>query len=407
MLKSVIVTAIVATSLSAQPNKDINSTDISNIKVYISDSIDQLEREQNKTSEWIIEDRQKRPTGESLITKVNTKRYENNQTKTRNSDHNYSRLSGLSLLHDINYSKDSFKSATTLLSIPDDDRLTKKQRVDIDKALKQKAIVAYNQYNLKDHLYVSSLKDINVTIDDVSIATKGIIAKGYYDPNQALKNDNQFDIASVDLTPLRKSLKGEYFKINGFKATTDTKIGSDSLSLNYTISLKLLDANVDKQMSKVEDFHIDMSIANLNLKAYEELEKYGREHTSSDIDDAKLQALSIKLLSHKDVNIEIKDLHIANLISKGENMGSLNIKAKFSLDNKQNVAQLMAISPLMVLSALNADAKIELSKDTMKAIMKDKRAGILMMLSPKVEHNMVVYDVKYTKGKLTINGQKF
>lgn len=285
--------------------------------------------------------------------------------------------------------------------------MTKSQKEDIEKILEQKAIVAYSQYSLKDHIYTSSLKDINVTVDDVSIVTKGVEAKGHYDPSKSLKNDSELGIASVELTPHGKKFKGEYFKLENFKATTNIETSGDSLSLNYTVSLKLLDANADKKRSKIEDFNIDMTIANLNLDAYEELEKYGKENTSSEIDDVKLQALSIKLLSHKDVNIEIKDLRIANLITKGEQMGGLNVKAKFSLDDKQDVAKMMAISPLMALSALKADVKIELSKDMMKAIMKDKRAGMLTMLPPKIDGDMIVYEIKYTQGKLTINGQKF
>ena len=416
MLKSVIITAIVATTLFGQTSqtdkvsqvtKDVNSSTITDLKAYISENIDKLEKEENKTSQWIIKDRKKRATGESLITKVNEQSLENNKTQPSHNDHNYSRLNSLSFFHDINYSKESFNAVTTLLSIPDDNDLTKSQKEDIEKILEQKAIVAYSQYSLKDHIYTSSLKDINVTVDDVSIVTKGVEAKGHYDPSKSLKNDSELGIASVELTPHGKKFKGEYFKLENFKATTNIETSGDSLSLNYTVSLKLLDANADKKRSKIEDFNIDMTIANLNLDAYEELEKYGKENTSSEIDDVKLQALSIKLLSHKDVNIEIKDLRIANLITKGEQMGGLNVKAKFSLDDKQDVAKMMAISPLMALSALKADVKIELSKDMMKAIMKDKRAGMLTMLPPKIDGDMIVYEIKYTQGKLTINGQKF
>ncbi|SFV61844.1 hypothetical protein MNB_SV-6-1032 [hydrothermal vent metagenome] len=406
MLKSVIISTIIATTLFGQASKDINSSGITNLKVFISENIDKLEKEQNKTSGWIIEDRKKSDIGESLITRVYQQDHENNKTRSTQDD-DYDSLNGLSFSHDINYSKDSFNSISTLISIPDDNDLNKSQKEDIQKILKEKAIVVYSKYSLKDHLYNISLKDINVVVDEVSIVTKGIGGKGYYDPSESLKNSSEFNIASIEMTPLGNLYKGEYFKIDNFKTITNIETHGNNLNLNYTISLKLLDANVSSELSKVEDFNIDMTIANLNLEAYKELEKYGKEHTPSDIDDEKLQALSLKLLSNKDINIEIKDLHIANLITKGEHMGGLKIRAKFSLDNKQDVAKMMAINPLMALSALNADARVELSKDMMKALMRDKRAGLLAILPSKVENDMVVYEIKYTQGKLTINGQKF
>jgi len=407
MLKSVIITAIIATTLFGQTGKDTNSSSITNLKVYISETIDELEREQNKTSDWLIVDRKKSDIGESFTTKANSLTQENNKTQPTQDDSNHSSLGGLAFSHDINYSKDDFNGITTLMSMPDDGDFNKSQKEEIDKIVKSKAVVLYSRYNLKDHLYTLSLKDVNIVLNEVSVVTKGIAGKGYYDPNNSLKNESEFNIASTELTPLSTLYKGEYFKLDTLKTTTNIETNGNKLSLNYTISLKLLDANASNELSKIEDFNIDMTIANLNLEAYQELENYGREHTSSDIDDEKLQALSLKLLSHKDINIEIKDLHIGNLITRGEKMGGLRIKAKFSLDGKQDVAQMMAINPLMALSALNADARVELSKDAMKRIMKDKRAGLLAILPSKIENDMIVYDIKYTKGKLTINGQQF
>jgi len=404
MLKSTIVTTIMATALFGQADMDVNLSNITNLNVFISKSIDILEKDQNKTSHWIIEDRKKSATGESLVTKVNKALYEDN--KTNRDEDSYSHLVGLSLHHDINYSKDSFSGVTTLLSIPDDNDLNKSQKESIQKMLDEKSIVAYSHYSIKDHLYTISLKDINTTIDNISISTKGIAGKGYYDLHESLKNSSEFGIDSVEIIPLESRYKGEYFKLNGFKTITNIETQNDKINLNYTISLKSLDANASNELSKIEDLNIDMTIANLDLNAYKELEKYGKEHTSTDVDDEKLQELSMKLFSNKDISIEIKDIHIANLITRGENMGSFKIRAKFTLDKSQDIAKMLAINPLMALSALNADAKIELSKDMMKSIMKDKRAGMLMMLPPKIENDMTIYEIKYSKSKLTINGQK-
>jgi hypothetical protein len=63
------------------------------------------------------------------------------------------------------------------------------------------------------------------------------------------------------------------------------------------------------------------------------------------------------------------------------------------------------MNPLMALSSVKVDAKIELSKEMLRAIMKDKRAGLLAILPSKEVDGKIVYVIKYGKGKLTVNGQ--
>jgi len=68
---------------------------------------------------------------------------------------------------------------------------------------------------------------------------------------------------------------------------------------------------------------------------------------------------------------------------------------------------MIAISPLMALSALQIQAHIELSDAMYQAIMMDKRMMMLKMLKPKRVNGKKVYDLSFKQGKLLINGKAF
>ena len=417
MLKNLLLLtafAVVATAQPAPTEVKEESKEI-DIKAFIQKSIDDLQNGKVDGASWVIKDRKQSPTGESFSTLLVVPESDTNQTIDNNnsskpvamtdeSDVLYEDLEGLSFAHDINYSKESFQATSTLTALPEDD-LTESEKKLVKKVIDEKILVLHSDYNLKDKKYNLSFKDINTTAEKATIVAKNIKATGLYDVEKPLDNSMKFTIDSLDITPFTAEFLGDYLKMKNLKITSTSSVKDTKLDFSYSIDIDLYDANISKEHSKLSKLSVNMTFGNMDLATYKELEKFGKENPTTTLENQKLQELTTKLLTSKGIYAEINNLTIGDLIVEGEKMGSANITAKVSLEENKELAAMIAMNPLMALSSLNVDAKIELSKEMLRAIMKDKRAGLLAILPSKEVDGKIVYVIKYGKGKLTVNGQ--
>ncbi len=395
MLKKLLITTAMTAVLVAQTPKDVEVVDV---KKMIQEYILKADKEEDIK----ITQRKQTSDGESFIATVVEVKDDN-----RSKDIEDNELAGLSFANDVKYTKDSFSATSTLVALPDDNSdLTNEEKEIAKKLIDDKIIVLYSDYNTKNYLYNLSLKDIKLKVEKADIETKSIKMNGYYNINDTVKQSADFSIDAINIIPFSPKLIGEYVKIQNLKITSNTEIDDNKLNINYLMSLGLLDANITKKHSKVEKSNLSFRLGNLNLDAYKALQEFGKNNVSAEIDTDKLQELSIKLLTSKGIYAEIIDLSIGSLLIEDIPAGSAKITAKVTLEENKDLANLIATNPLMVLSSLNVDARIELSKEMLSTLMKDKRAGMLAMLPSKEENGKIIYDIKYSKSELTINGQK-
>lgn len=424
MLKiSILVATLTIVSFAKTP-QDINLSNVTNLKEFTQALID--DAEVNQTAKLLIKNREKRTDGESFVSTV-IKQKDNisqtNKDKNATNDSNitqvakstitdadmaFDELAGLSFANDMNYSQDVIDTKSTLVGIPDRDQMDENDSKDIHKIINEKLIVIRSHYSLKNHLFSVTLKDINSTLSKLNIVSKGLKVDGYFDPKETLKNRSHLAVDKMNFVFTTPQTIGNYLTIDHLEATSETTSDEKTLNMNYKMNLDLFDANLSDEHSKIEKLKLNITVGNIDIKAYKELEEFGRKHPNpTDADMDRLQALSIKLLTSNNIYIELTDLSIGNIVDHDKVLGSSKATAKISLTDNKNLAQMIALNPMMALSALKVNAKIVLSSKMMQRAVKHKKAALIMLLPSKKEDNNFIYEIKYEQSKLTINGQKF
>jgi len=391
MLRKIVLSILVTASLMANSPKvktiDVNQT----VMEFITD----VEADSKKNGGWLIKDRNISLNGESFISIL---------SKYKSGDDTYDELIGLTFKNDVNYTKDSYRAVSTLVDYPVSD-LDKNETASIKKIIDNKLVVLKSDYSVTNHQYNLSLNDINETLNNTKVKISGVTLNGFYDINKPLNENAKMSIKSIDFTPLAKQFLGEYFRLNNLVIDTKTAKRDKVVDLKYKVSIDLVDFNDTKRRSLVEKANLDIKIGNLDASIYEELEELGSQNPAL-IDDKKIEELSNRLLLSKGLFIEIVDLSSTKLVDKDNKMGSTKVRVKVSLDDVKSSSKAILINPALALSFLNVDAKIELSQEMLTTIMKDPRAMMLAMFPPKKEKNKTVYVIKYSKGKLVVNGFK-
>ncbi len=394
MFKKVIIASSIVSIVALSALADNTPTNI-DIKADTIKIIEHIVVNQDKIGGLMITNRIQKDNHESFTATI---------TPLKNKKSHQEDMRGLAFDNSIDYDKNSLKALSTLSAIPTDIHLSKKEKKIVSKLLKEKVIELTTNYSAKDYKFNGQFKDIDKSVNDVKVVTSGIEFKGTYNPNDILNQNTTLLLKSVDITPQQKRYKGEFVSVKDVKVISTSVITDKKLDLKTHISIGSVDAKVMKKVSDIKNFTLDTTIANLDMKSYSELVKLIQDNPTNYIDDAKLIPLLTELLTAKDISINIDNLSIDKLIVKGHNMGHGKITAKVSLKNDPQLAKMIAMSPLMALSALQVEAKIELSQEMFNAVMKDKRAFMLGMLPQKKMGDMIVYNISFKDGKLLVNG---
>ncbi|MEA3492140.1 MAG: DUF945 family protein [Campylobacterota bacterium] len=409
MFKISLLATVALVSLFAQAPKDRNQSKSLDVKNLIQESIDKIEKNQNiEAGGWLIDDRKRSETGESFIIRF-AKSKESNLTIDETYE-KYKDLVGLSIYNDINYTEESFISASTLTSFPDDNSIDKNTKLFLEKIINDKVIELNSNYNIDTHRYHTSFKDIDINHPDaVNIVINGFQMNGFYDQNNLTKQQSKFSIDLINIIPLKADNIGEYIKINNIQAISKTEANGENININYAISIDLFDVNIDKEHSKVEKVNLAITIGNLNLKAYENLIKYSQENVENLEDSEELQILTMELFARsKKIYIEVSDLSLSSLMTEGKNIGPVKMSARVSLKGTEELIQKIATAPEAAMTALNAELRFQFPKEILQEVYKENRSvGSIATLFAKYENESVVYDITFKDGILIINDQFF
>lgn len=395
MFKKVIIASSIVSMVTLSALADTPPAPI-DVKADTTEFIAKIIANQDKVGGWVITNR---------VQKENHESFKATFTALKNQTPNQKDMEGLAFDNSIEYNKDSLKASSTLSAIPKEIHLGKKERELVADIIKEKVVEITTNYSTKDYKFDGGLKDIDKTFNDVKIVTKDISFNGSYNPNDILAQDSTFLVKSVDVTPQEKKYKGEFLSVKDIKISSTSAIADKKLNLKTHLSVASVDGKIMKKASDVKNFTLDTTIANLDIKSYKELIKLIQENPTNYTEDPKLFPLLTELLTAKGISINIDNLSVDKLIVKGQDMGHGKITAKVSLKNDPQLAQMIAMNPLMALSALQVEANIKLSQEMFNAVMKDKRAFMLGMLPQKKVGDMIVYDISFKDGNLLVNGQ--
>lgn len=419
MFKKTLLLTIITIISFAQESKEIQHPESLNVKTLIKEFIDEIEKNQNTCKGgWLIKDRKKNDISESFFItfaapNIDTDLSKENNLTIDNINGKADDVVGLSVFNDINYTKDHMKAVSTLVKFPKKINLNKDKNLLFKKIINDKVLVINSEYNMINHNYLVSYKDINISIpNELKLETNNIKFNGNFDPNKLIEHNSAFTIDSIKIMPLVPNLLGTYINMKNFKIATDMEIKSERVSINYTISMDLFDSIFDKEQIKIEKMNISLSMGNLHLSAYEELVKFlqnNTENMESLENNSELQILMLELFARsKDIYIEISDLSVLNIAFNGENIGPTKINAKVSLKGTKELIQMIAVNPAFALNAITVEAKLELPKEILKKLYKeDKAFGSLAFLFAKYQNENLIYDATFKEGKLIINDQLF
>jgi len=251
--------------------------------------------------------------------------------------------------------------------------------------------------------FKTTLKDINETIPEAIIKISGISIDGLFDMYKPEKQIINLSIGDLNIKAKDKKFKGEYLNFKDAFIKTEAVLNKNSYDVVYKSGFKLLDFNLEGKFLHIEKANIDVKIGNIDAKAYEKISKLVQENPNIGLEDPKFQVLIGTVISNG-AFLEIEDLSAVNIVDNKKAVGGFKINVKLTIDKDPKIAQSISVNPMMALSALNLDARIELSKANYNTILKTPRGAMLAMLPPKTEKDNFVYTIKYSKSKLLVNG---
>jgi len=349
-------------------------------------------------------------------------------------------LQGLQVGVDAKYLADSYSSLSLdLYPVALPKRMLEEDKRSlqyIEGMLEKRAFLLHIDFNKILSGFKGYIKDIDETIRDngkkVSIAAKGITFDGAIKKERLHTFSQKIKLLSLDagkeLQVKVSNVDGNYM-ITGetpYDATSYYKIGSMVIkdesgfslfvkeveneiksSVNnglaksvITAKAKRIDISENQKAHSLEDIMLDFTIDNLDIAALETLQNTDPE------DEVRINELTQQLLS-KGITLKLPTFSAKKIIANGTTMDGFLINGSVLIDNTFSTAA-STQNPLSALNALQVKMHISVSNELYTLIVQDPRAMILMMMVPPVsKENKKVYDVKFSQGKLTVNGVSF
>lgn len=146
-----------------------------------------------------------------------------------------------------------------------------------------------------------------------------------------------------------------------------------------------------------ETFAFETYAKGLDISAFEKLQHI-------DVNNKQELNILMQQMLSKGVSFEIPNFSVMNIVSEGHKLGGFNITSKVDLDKSFNVIAIEA-NPLLLLSSIDANLHITLSKELFSLIAQQPQAMMaLMLFQPKDINGKKVYKAELKDGKVKVNG---
>jgi len=308
---------------------------------------------------------------------------------------------------DVNYTHDGYHGAMYLAAFPDDESITKPEKAIIKRIIDEKIVLITSYYDVNTNHYTAALRDIDEKFESIDIKCHGFDGNGTYDMDNLDIQESRMKITSLQLTPTIIENLGEYFTLKNGYATIETTPKDNLLDFHYHIGAGLVDMNASGVYTKVENPNFDIKITNLDRVVYKKLAQMSQTNQLAKYSPQAQQELIDlmgKLITEK-TTIELLDMSLTSFGTSQLKIGSAKVNAKISLVGGEQLREFLKISPLMALSALEAEAKIELSKDAYDLALTSPQGSLISDIKPIMVNEKVTYTIKYSKNVLSVNGK--
>ena len=176
-----------------------------------------------------------------------------------------------------------------------------------------------------------------------------------------------------------------------------SSVKNDLLKSSISTKTGMIELTEAQKKYKMNDILFDFNIDNLDIISFEALQ-------GVDINDEKaINALSQKILS-KGITMNIPNFSVKKIAENGKTMDGFTLSSSLSIDKSFDI-NAVSQDPLAALNALSSKTNISVSNELFARIAQEPRAMMVLMLMPPVEkEGKKIYEIEFSKGKLTVNG---
>jgi len=153
----------------------------------------------------------------------------------------------------------------------------------------------------------------------------------------------------------------------------------------------------EQKKYRMNDVLFDFTMNNLDIVAFEALQGLDEN------DEKAINALSQKILS-KGITMNIPNLSVKKITESGKTMDGFTLNSFLSIDKSFNI-NAASQNSLALLNALSTKTNISVSTELFTRLAQEPKAMMVLMLMPPVEkEGKKIYEIEFSKGKLTVNG---
>ena len=317
------------------------------------------------------------------------------------------------------------------------------------KFLQHKGIFYYGEYNLINTKFNSHIKEIHEhyklhNSSDITFALQGADFKGkgnIFSPKKLITTIKTMRFEAVQNAAHAEFLLKDFHAINQFVSWSNYKNSAAFTKMRFVIAGTKNDLNISveglqtaskavqkekriamESTTSVEHlllisqaFHIDatklhsdVSIKDIALKPFEHLSALIKDvpKISMSVNQPLFQEDMLALLS-QGVKMQISDIALENVIlNKNNRFGGLKLDLDLEVKKDANLQKKMQQSPLLLLTNMELDANIRLSKPIYNLFLQNSPMAKQIAAFAKKENNKVLFNIAFHDGKLQVNGKR-
>ncbi|MEA1953619.1 MAG: hypothetical protein U9O24_04455 [Campylobacterota bacterium] len=186
--------------------------------------------------------------------------------------------------------------------------------------------------------------------------------------------------------------------VNNINVKSNNTVSKDLLKTVMNTTVENAEFTMGKETQKMQNLAFDFEVNNLDITAFDMLQTINIE------DEKAIDELSQQIIS-KGVTMSIPNFSVEKVTYATKTMDGFNMNASVAIDKKFDI-KAASQDFLAILSAIESKAHISVSTDLFAYIAQEQRVMMFLMMMPPVDKaGKKVYDIEFSKGKLTVNGK--
>lgn len=240
--------------------------------------------------------------------------------------------------------------------------------------------------------------------ESVLVALSKFESASSYESKSTYLSSFEFEELKIEAkgTPQKADLLLENMKFNSSSNTQ-----GESAELYAKSTFKELNLNAKEEHLTIKNFNLDTGISSLEKESFKELlELVSMVDKIEDIMlEKKIEYLFYKILSEGFI-FNVADFSVEELeVQEGEALGGFKLQSQLELKKDKDFAQKLQISPLLLLSNIELETKLKLSKEIFEKLMEQGRGMSLPQEYMLEDEEGYLFNLQFRDGVSTLNGK--